>query len=71
MYNRYITGLQNGHTADELLKPTKGNKKFIGYDFHTYIPNMNDVFKDISESIKKVVKIFQIYLDKRKKQKKN
>ena len=53
MYNRYITGLQNGHTADELLKPTKGNKKFIGYDFHTYIPNMNDVFKDISESIKK------------------
>ena len=53
MYNRYITGLQNGHTADELLKPTKGNKKFIGYDFHTYIPNMNDVFKDISESIKR------------------
>ena len=53
MYNRYITGLQNGYTADELLKPTKGNKKFIGYDFHTYIPNMNDVFKDISESIKK------------------
>ena len=53
MYNRYITGLQNGHTADELLKPTKGNKKFIGYDFHTYIPNMNDVFKDISISIKK------------------
>lgn len=53
MYNRYITGLQEGHTADELLKPTKGNKKFIGYDFHTHIPNMNDVFKDISESIKK------------------
>ena len=53
MYNRYITGLQEGHTADELLKPTKGNKKFIGYDFHTHIPNMNDVFKDITESIKK------------------
>ena len=52
MYARYIGGLKQGLTSDQLLKATKGNKNFIGYDFHTFIPNMNDVFKSINESIK-------------------
>tara|TARA_R110000868_G_scaffold410349_1_gene698133 strand:+ start:529 stop:2256 length:1728 start_codon:yes stop_codon:yes gene_type:complete len=51
MYGRYINGLKQGFTSEELLKATKGNKKFIAYDFHTFIPNMNDVFKSINSAI--------------------
>ena len=51
MYARYINGLQEGKTSSQLLKATKGNKDFIGYDFHTFVPNMNDVFISIRDNI--------------------
>ena len=54
MYGRYINGLKQGLTSDQLLKATKGNKKFIGYDFHTFIPNMSDVFKSIDSAIQTI-----------------
>tara|TARA_R110000782_G_scaffold264252_1_gene357336 strand:+ start:570 stop:1679 length:1110 start_codon:yes stop_codon:yes gene_type:complete len=54
MYGRYINGLKQGLTSDQLLKATKGNKKFIGYDFHTFIPNMSDVFKSIDSVIQTI-----------------
>ena len=53
MYNRYIDGLQKGINSDELLKATKGNKNFIGYDFYTFLPDVNDVFKGILNEVKK------------------
>ena len=53
MYNRYIDGLQKGINSDELLKATKGNKYFIGYDFYTFLPDVNDVFKGILNEVKK------------------
>jgi hypothetical protein len=53
MYNRYIDGLEKGINSDELLKATKGNKNFIGYDFYTFLPNVNDVFKGILNEVKK------------------
>jgi len=51
MYARYINGLQNGKTPLQLLKAAKGNKDFIGYDFHTFLPSMDDVFKSIKDNI--------------------
>ena len=51
MYSRYINGLNEGKTPSQLLKATKGNKDFIGYDFHTFVPNMRDVFISIRNSI--------------------
>jgi hypothetical protein len=51
MYARYINGLQNGKTPTKLLKAAKGNKDFIGYDFHTFLPSMDDVFKSIKDNI--------------------
>jgi len=51
MYNRYIQGLEAGINSDQLLKATKGNKNFIGYDFYTFLPNANDVFKSIRDEI--------------------
>ena len=51
MYARYINGLQNGKTPAQLLKAAKGNKDFIGYDFHTFLPSMDDVFKSIKDNI--------------------
>lgn len=53
MYNRYIDGLQKNINSDELLKATKGNKNFIGYDFYTFLPDVNDVFKGILNEVKK------------------
>tara|TARA_R110000737_G_scaffold342241_1_gene366885 strand:- start:664 stop:2430 length:1767 start_codon:yes stop_codon:yes gene_type:complete len=53
MYNRYIQGLEAGINSDQLLKATKGNKNFIGYDFYTFLPNANDVFKSIRDEIQK------------------
>jgi hypothetical protein len=53
MYNRYIDGLERNINSDELLKATKGNKNFIGYDFYTFLPDVNDVFKGISNELKK------------------
>tara|TARA_R100001377_G_scaffold63901_1_gene39486 strand:- start:3100 stop:4890 length:1791 start_codon:yes stop_codon:yes gene_type:complete len=53
MYNRYIDGLEKGINSDELLKATKGNKNFIGYDFYTFLPDVNDVFIGISNELKK------------------
>ena len=52
MYGRYMKGLQEGKTPAQLLKATKGNKDFIGYDFHTFLPNMDDVFKEIRNNLK-------------------
>lgn len=51
MYNRYIQGLEAGINSDQLLKATKGNKNFIGYDFYTFLPNANDVFLSIRDEI--------------------
>ena len=53
MYNRYIQGLEAGINSDQLLKATKGNKNFIGYDFYTFLPNANDVFLSIRDEIQK------------------
>lgn len=55
MYNRYIDGLEKGINSDELLKATKGNKNFIGYDFYTFLPDVNDVFKGILNEVKKSI----------------
>jgi len=57
MYNRYILGLEAGLTSDQLLKATKGNKNFIGYDFYTFLPNANDVFVSIRDEIQKNTKV--------------
>ena len=57
MYNRYILGLEAGLPSDQLLKATKGNKNFIGYDFYTFLPNANDVFVSIRDEIQKNTKV--------------
>ena len=57
MYNRYILGLEAGLPSDQLLKATKGNKNFIGYDFYTFLPNANDVFKSIRDEMQKNTKV--------------
>ena len=57
MYNRYILGLEVGLPSDQLLKATKGNKNFIGYDFYTFLPNANDVFKSIRDEMQKNTKV--------------
>ena len=57
MYNRYIQGLEAGINSDQLLKATKGNKNFIGYDFYTFLPNANDVFKSIRDEMQKNTKV--------------
>jgi hypothetical protein len=57
MYNRYIQGLEAGIPSDQLLKATKGNKNFIGYDFYTFLPDANDVFLSIREEIQKNTKV--------------
>ena len=62
MYNRYIDGLERGINSDELLKATKGNKNFIGYDFYTFLPDVNDVFKGISNELKKNINNLPGYL---------
>lgn len=51
MYIRYMNGLSQGLNPDEMLKATKGNKNFIGYDVSKFLPNMNDVFKDIRNTL--------------------
>ena len=62
MYNRYIDGLERNINSDELLKATKGNKNFIGYDFYTFLPDVNDVFKGISNELKKNINNLPGYL---------
>ena len=57
MYNRYILGLEAGLPSDQLLKATKGNKNFIGYDFYTFLPNANDVFVSIRDEIQKIQRL--------------
>jgi len=52
MYIRYINGIKEGKTPDKLLKATRGNKDFIAYDIHTFIPSMDDVYKSIKDNIK-------------------
>lgn len=52
MYLRYIDGLKQGKTPDQLLKATRGNKDFIAYDIHTFIPSMDDVYLGIKEIIR-------------------
>ena len=47
MYIRYMNGLNKGLNPDEMLTAARGNKNFIGYDVSTFLPKMNDVFKDI------------------------
>lgn len=51
MYIRYMNGLNQGLNPNEMLKATKGNKNFIGYDINKFLPNMNDVFKDIRDNL--------------------
>jgi hypothetical protein len=52
MYLRYIDGLKQGKTPDQLLTATRGNKDFIAYDIHTFIPSMDDVYQGIKEIIR-------------------
>ena len=51
MYIRYMNGLSQGLKPDEMLTATRGNKNFIGYDVSKFLPNMNDVFKDIRNNL--------------------
>ena len=52
MYSRYVQGLREGKTSDELLKAVKGNKSFIAYDLYRFIPSMDDVYKNIRDNLK-------------------
>lgn len=51
MYDKYINGLKNGKSSNDLLEAT--SEDFIGKDIKKYIPNSNLVFKNVIRKIKK------------------
>jgi hypothetical protein len=51
MYQRFVTGIEQGMSAKTLVDPA--DKNFIGKDVLSFMPKANDVFADIIKKIKK------------------
>ena len=51
MYQRFVTGIEQGMSAKTLIDPADTN--FIGKDVLSFMPKANDVFSDIIKKIKK------------------
>jgi len=51
MYQRFVTGIEQGMSAKTLVDPA--DKNFIGKDVLSFMPKANDVFADIMKKIKK------------------
>ena len=50
MYQRFVTGIEQGMSAKTLVDPA--DKNFIGKDVLSFMPKANDVFADIIKKIK-------------------
>jgi hypothetical protein len=51
MYQRFVTGIEQGMSAKTLVDP--GDKNFIGKDILSFMPKSNEIFADIIKKIKK------------------
>jgi len=66
MYDRYIDGLKNGKTPDDLLDTT--SESFIGKDIKKFIPDSNFIFKNVIQKLKKEKGDQQIILPPKRKE---